>query len=318
MADLILISIRFALFANLMLIVGLAAFILYALGPAEREEGAMVAVVAWPQTWLCGGGLILSLLGMVVLTANMQGIGVFAVDPAMFAQMVRDTDAGTAWLVRMAALFIALAAARSVAARPTLSASLLAIAGSIALTTLVWSGHAGASEGTAGALHRINDALHMIAAAVWFGAIAAFLLLMRQGPEPASERLDCAARSLDQFARVGTICVLIIVATGLVNGQMIVGVQNIGRSAFTPYGQLLLAKLGLFALMLTLAAANRWRFTPALKVALDEADPDTAIRAIRKSLILEGLAAAAILALVAWLGTLEPVPYPAQLDQFAS
>ena len=36
------------------------------------------------------------------------------------------------------------------------------------------------------------------------------------------------------------------------NGQMIVGVQNIGRSAFTPYGQLLLAKLGLFALMLAL------------------------------------------------------------------
>jgi putative copper resistance protein D len=308
MADLILISIRFALFANLMLIVGLAAFILYALDPAEREEGAMVTVVAWPQTWLCGAGLVLSFSGMAVLTANMQGVGIFAVDPAMVTQMVRDTDVGTAWLARMAALFIALAAARSVTARPTLSASLLAIAGSIALTTLVWSGHAGASEGTAGALHRINDALHMMAAAVWFGAIAAFILLMRPGPEPGSERLRCAARSLDQFARVGTICVLIIVATGLVNSQMIVGVQNIGRSAATPYGQLLLAKLGLFALMLALAAANRWRLTPALKVAIDEANPGAAIRAIRKSLILEGLAAASILALVAWLGTLEPVP----------
>ena len=33
MAERILISIRFALFANLMLIVGLAAFILYALSP---------------------------------------------------------------------------------------------------------------------------------------------------------------------------------------------------------------------------------------------------------------------------------------------
>jgi len=302
MADLILISIRFALFANLMLIVGLAAFILYALGPAEREEGAMVAIVARPQAWLCGGGLALSFSGMAVLTANMQGIGVFAVDPAMFAQMVRHTDVGTAWLARMAALFIALAAARSVAARPTLSASILAITGSIALTTLVWSGHAGASEGTAGTLHRINDAFHMIAAAVWFGAIAAFLLLMRPGAEPASRRLACAARSLDQFARVGTICVLIIVAT------MIVGVQNISRSLSTPYGQLLIAKLGLFALMLALAAANRWRLTPALKVALDVADPGTTIRAIRKSLILEALAAAAILALVAWLGTLEPVP----------
>ena len=308
MADLILISIRFALFANLMLIVGLAAFILYALDPAEREQGAMVTVVTRPQTWLCGAGLVLSFSGMVVLTADMQGVGIFAVDPAMFTQMVRDTDVGTAWLARMAALFIALAAARSVATRPAPGASLLAIAGSIALTTLVWSGHAGASEGTAGALHRINDALHMIAAAVWFGAIAAFLLLMRPGPEPGSERLGCAARSLDQFARVGTICVLIIVATGLVNSQMIVGVQNIGRSVATPYGQLLLAKLGLFALMLALAAANRWRLTPALKVAIDEANPGAAIRAIRMSLILEGLAAAAILALVAWLGTLEPVP----------
>ena len=308
MADLILISIRFALFANLMLIVGLAAFILYALGPAEREEGGMVAIVARPQAWLCGGGLVLSFAGMAVLTANMQGIGVFAVDPARFAQMVRDTDVGTAWLARMAALFIALAAARSVAARPALSASILAIAGSIALTTLVWSGHAGASEGTAGTLHRISDAFHMIAAAVWFGAIAAFLLLMRPCAEPASQRLVCAARSLDQFARVGTICVLIIVATGLVNSQMIVGVQNISRSVTTPFGQLLLAKLGLFALMLALAAANRWRLSPALKVALDEANPGTAIRAIRKSLILEALVAAAILALVAWLGTLEPVP----------
>ena len=308
MADLILISIRFALFANLMLIVGLAAFILYALGPAEREEGAMVAIVARPQAWLCGGGLALSFSGMAVLTANMQGVGVFAVDPVMFAQMVRDTDLGTAWLARMTALFIALAAARSVAARPTLSASILTITGSIALTTLVWSGHAGASEGTAGTLHRINDAFHMIAAAVWFGAIAAFLLLMRPGAEPASRRLACAARSLDQFARVGTICVLIIVATGLVNSQMIVGVQNISRSLSTPYGQLLIAKLGLFALMLALAAANRWRLTPALKVALDVADPGTAIRAIRKSLILEGISAVLILALVAWLGTLEPVP----------
>lgn len=308
MADLILISIRFALFANLMLIVGLAAFILYALDPAEREEGAMVMVVTWPQIWLCGAGLVLSFSGMVVLTADMQGVGIFAVDPAMFTQMVRDTDVGTAWLARMAALFIALAAARSVATRPAPGASLLAIAGSVALTTLAWSGHAGASEGTAGTLHRINDALHMIAAAVWFGAIAAFILLMRPGPEPGPERLGCAARSLDQFAQVGTICVLIIVATGLVNSQMIVGVQNIGRSVATPYGQLLLAKLGLFALMLALAAANRWRLTPALKVAIDELNPGAAIRAIRKSLILEGLAAAAILALVAWLGTLEPVP----------
>src|SRR3546814_8655355 len=60
---------------------------------------------------------------------------------------------------------------------------------------------------------------------------------------------------------------LVIAATGLINSQMIVGAENLGRSLSSPYGQLLLAKLALFALMLALAAANRWRLTPALAAA---------------------------------------------------
>src|SRR3546814_3198171 len=78
---------------------------------------------------------------------------------------------------------------------------------------------------------------------------------------------DVCSSDLDQFSRVGTICVLVIAATGLINSQMIVGAENLGRSLSSPYGQLLLAKLALFALMLALAAANRWRLTPALAAA---------------------------------------------------
>jgi putative copper resistance protein D len=76
---------------------------------------------------------------------------------------------------------------------------------------------------------------------------------------------------------------------------------------------LLLAKLALFGLMLALAAANRWRLTPALAAAVAggdaediDTDPDAALAAMRRSLIIEALAALAILALVAWFGTLEP------------
>lgn len=65
--------------------------------------------------------------------------------------------------------------------------------------------------------------------------------------------------------------------------------------------------------MLALAAANRWRLTPALAAAVPgtdtdnvDADPDLAIAAMRRSLIIEASAALAILALVAWFGTLEP------------
>ena len=47
--------------------------------------------------------------------------------------------------------------------------------------------------------------------------------------------------------------------------------------------------------------------TPALEVAIGNNDPASAIIRLRWSLLAEGSAAFAILALVAWFGTLEPL-----------
>jgi putative copper resistance protein D len=58
--------------------------------------------------------------------------------------------------------------------------------------------------------------------------------------------------------------------------------------------------------MLGLAAANRFRLTPALERVIGTGDTKSAIGALRKSLAIETGAAIAILALVGWLGTLEP------------
>ncbi|MBO9695964.1 MAG: copper homeostasis membrane protein CopD [Sphingopyxis sp.] len=313
MADFVLIGIRFALFANLMLVAGLAAFLLYAFNADERADPNVTAGFRTAERRLCWSGLLISAAGLGVLTASMNGVGLLEIDPPMLFAMIGETGAGTAWLYRTAALLIALAASWGLAQRAAPSAAVILAAGSIALATLVWSGHAGATEGAAGTLHRASDALHMIAAAVWLGGIAAFLLLL-QSPEreAGAARLEIAVRTLDQFARVGTICVIVIAATGLLNGHLIVGVENFGRLTGTPYGQLLLAKLALFVLMLALAAANRWRLTPALAVSLadPEADASRAAAAIRRSLFLEAAAGAAILALVAWFGLLEPIPAP--------
>jgi putative copper resistance protein D len=274
----------------------------------------MMAAIWRAERWLCTIGLLVSTLGMGVLAASMQGVGILSLEFQPFWDLVRETDVGTAWVYRSAALLLALAVAIWMVRWPTTSAAVLAGAGSVAVASLVWSGHAGATEGTAGTIHRISDILHMIAAAVWVGAIGAFLLLIsprrvRDWPDG----LAVAARSLDRFSLVGTVCVLIIAVTGLINSQLIVGAENIGRSLGSPYGQLLLAKLALFGLMLALAAANRWRLTPALAAAVAggdaediDTDPDAALAAMRRSLIIEALAALAILALVAWFGTLEP------------
>jgi putative copper resistance protein D len=302
-------GVRFALFANLMLIAGLAAFPLFALTRAERREREPTSLFFQPQPWLCAFALLLSVGGMTVLTAAMQGVGVFAVDPAMFVAMIRETNVGAAWLVRIGALLVAVAASFRLGRRPTLAAAILFAAASTALASLAWAGHAGATEGAGGWLHRASDALHMIAAAIWLGAIAAFLLLLRSGVPGREARLALAARSLDQFARVGTFCVIVIAATGLINGQIVIGAAHVTQSLASPYGQLLLVKLLLFAAMLGLAAANRWRLTPALRTAV--ASPDTvparAAAAIRVSLLFEVAAGLVILALVAWLGMLEPI-----------
>ncbi|WP_282949199.1 MULTISPECIES: copper homeostasis membrane protein CopD [unclassified Sphingopyxis] len=314
MGDIVLIGIRFALYADLMLIAGLAAFPLYALTQSERHGPEPMAAIWRVERWLCAAGLLLSLLGMGVLAASMQGVGLISLELQPFWDLVRETDVGMAWIIRSAALLLALAASIWMTRRPTATAVTLVAAGSVAVATLVWSGHAGATEGTAGTVHRISDVAHMVAAAVWIGAIGAFhLLISPRRIREIPDGLRLAARSLDRFSLIGTICVLVIAGTGLINSQMIVGTENLGRSLGSPYGQLLVAKLVLFGLMLALAAANRWRLAPALAAAVSgtenegiDADPERALAAMRKSLILEALAAFAILALVAWVGTLEP------------
>lgn len=311
MSDPVLISVRLLLFGGLMLVVGIAAFALYALDNHERRNPEITASLWAAQRWLCGLNVLMSTVGMAILSANMFGVGLFELDLAVFRTMVLETDVGSAWLYRTASLALALAASFALAKRPEGAATTLVATGSIALASLVWSGHAGATEGISGLVHKASDAAHMIAAAVWLGALATFLVLLRPPSAGAGhDRLKLAARSLDQFARIGTACVAIIIVTGLINSQLLIGASNIGRSLAAPYGQLLAAKLLLFGLMLALAAANRWRLTPTLQASLVDPDANsvTAIGAMRKSLFIEAAAAATILALVAWLGTLEPLP----------
>lgn len=299
-----LIAIRFSLYANLMLLVGMSSFALYALMRTERETTDLLHRFARWLRWLAVVGLAVSTVGFAALAANMFGIGLFALDGEMLATMVTDTPVGMAWQWRSAALLMAVLAALRATRNPTPCFLVVAVTGSVALATLAWSGHAGATEGMVGSFHRLSDIVHLLAAAVWLGAIVAFHLLLTpsQGVPPA-DKLRLAHRALDQFAKVGTICVLLIVATGLFNSQMIVGIANLTRAMSAPYGQMLLLKLVLFAAMLILAAFNRWRLTPALAKS---GGGGLAVAAIKRSLWLETLAGGGVLALVAGLGMLQP------------
>lgn len=303
MADWGLVAIRFALYADLMLLVGLAAFPLYSFTGSEREDG-VVLPLGGKLFWLALTALPLSAAGFAISSAAMMGVAITALDFPMLASMAGDTEQGTAFLVRMGALLATLAALVLLRPSQTPRYVVAMVGGSIALATLLWSGHAAATEGPLGIAHRISDIAHMIAAALWIGGIAAFCLLLVR-PAQGEAHFTLAARLLAEFARVGTVAVAIILLTGLFNGYAILG-ADMATLFQSTYGLLLAAKLVLFAAMLSLAANNRWRLTPALERAAASDHAEGAWTRLRISVALEAAAGAAVLALVAWLGTLAP------------
>ena len=301
------IGIRFALYADLMLLFGLPLFGLYALTGAERLQNAVLPLRSI-IVWLSLSGIALSLLSIVAMTASMAGVRLLEVDSASVSMMIFETTMGNAWQVRMLALVMTLAAAQFLLRNSTaLWLSLVAFASALTLSSLAWTGHGAASEGSAGTAQLIADIIHLLGAGAWLGALAALTIMLSRGAQAFDEDyLRLTHRVLEGFSVAGTVIVALVVGSGLVNSWMLVGPQNVLTLPATRYGQLLIAKLLLFAIMLALAAANRFRLTPAFDHALQSGGTSGAIAKLRKSCALELGIALIILGLVAWLGTLEP------------
>ena len=181
--------------------------------------------------------------------------------------------------------------------------SVTAALGLIVAASFAWTGHGAATEGPGGPIHLVANIIHAVAAALWLGALAALtaLLLRRAGPDLAIHR------ALHGSAGPGTLAVLMLVLTGLVNSWFLIGPERVASIAGNLYGQLLVAKLVLFGLMLALAASNRFRLTPTLGYALETGQPSVAaMSALRRSLLVETGLGLALIGVVAVMGTLPP------------
>ena len=293
------VAIRFALYANLMVLFGWPLFALYgspdgASKPSARSVVTLILMAA-----------VLSIAGMLAMTASMSGVAIIDVDRGSIEAMVFETPMGLAWQARMLALaaIVALAIARNSIAR-------LAQVGfaAVALGSLAWTGHGAAGEAVAGWIQLVADIVHLLAAGAWVGAIVALgLMLARDRSRLTSADFISTHRMLDGFSKAGTIFVALLIITGSVNTWILVGPAGVALIVSDQYVQLLAVKLALFVAMLGLAAINRFRLTPALLRDLDAgAVPSGAHRALRRSIAIEAGLAASVLAIVAWLGTLVP------------
>ncbi|MGR4863546.1 copper homeostasis membrane protein CopD [Caulobacter sp. LARHSG274] len=307
MLDAAIIVLRLVQFGGAMILFGSPLFFLYAL-PGQGPCAA--AALNWPRRLLAWGAGILAIgavLGLLAQTSVLAGSIRAGLAPDALVAVVTTMAMGPSSLVRTAA---ALAALGLLAwTRPgSVLWSLCALFGAVACASLAWMGHGAATMGAGRLIHLAGDIIHALAAALWIGALAAFLMLVRRSGPRAPEADQALHAALRGFSGIGSGIVALIVASGLVNAWFLVGPGGLGGLLTTPYGRLLSLKLMLFAAMLGLAAANRFRLTPALAGALgDPAQVAVAVARLRTSLVLETTAAIGVLALVAWLGALAPV-----------
>jgi len=306
MIEAALVVVRLAQYAGAAILFGSPLFMLYVL---PRGSGPSTADDGWPRRLVLFGAALAfvgAAFGLVVQTATMAGAFAEAIKPASLGFMVSETTLGRAAVMRALAALLAFVLILVLKPRRSAWATAAALGGVVA-ASLAWMGHGAATEGPGASLHLVSDVLHSLAASVWIGALVMFLMmLLRSGRSPDATRALHAA--LHGFAGLGSLLVAVLLATGLVNSWFLVGPSRITGLLTTDYGRLLSLKLVLFAAMLGLAAANRFRLTPALGVQLEgSGDPGTALARLRSSLLLETAAGVGVLALVAWLGTLAPV-----------
>lgn len=298
MTDWLTVALRFAAYGDLLLLFGLAAYPLYASAPPRFVGGRGVI------STLALLGLGVSGVAFLQLVASMSGVSIAEIDGDTLFFVLTGTPPGKAFIVRsLALLAITGTAISGLSGR----AGIVPLLSAVALATLAWTGHAAVTEGAAGSVHRLSDIIHLLAAGAWLGALAVLLALLFSKLD-GDEGIAITQSALANFGAAGSVFVALIVLSGIINGWMIVGIANLPSLPFTLYGQLLIAKLLLFGAMLAHAAVNRWRLTPRLAGAHAVGDANGAVRLLRISIVSEFAIALLVIALVSWLGTLEPVP----------
>jgi len=305
-------------FAATVLASGIVFFVVCVADPALRKAQRVAAVavalrlrLAW-MAWISLAFAALSGAIWLLLTASSMS-GEPAADvlsQGVLWTVLAQTDFGNDWLARgallclLAAAFVFLLSARGAASAWLKAAALLMAAALVG--SLAFAGHGIGDEGVAGIVHPTADILHLIAVAAWVGGLVplALLLAMTKGD---AEALAAARTATLRFSNLGIACVATILLTGIINSYYLVG--SIPAFTETLYGQMLLVKIALFALMVGIAAWNWSRLTPQLAEASSPAVAQGARRALCRNAAIEAAIGALILAIVAVLGTLAPASH---------
>ncbi|MEW1627210.1 copper resistance protein CopC [Streptomyces sp. NPDC089173] len=269
---------RYIAYAGFVLLVGGAAFVL-ACWPRGASARPMQRLVV--RGWVT---LTAATLVMLLLRNPYTGSGKFADAFDLDGlQAVLDTKPGAALVSRLlllgaAALFIAVLfgtyARREDAVEKKDLTFGLAVGGGVVAAGIAatWAMSEHASTGIQAGIAMPVDVLHLLAVAAWLGGLVSLLVALYRTP-------DIGSAAVRRFSRVAFGSVLVLAATGIYQSWRQVG--SWPALTGTRYGQLLILKVALIAVLLAVAwFSRRWtgRLTDAAVPASVEpeaaAEPD--------------------------------------------
>ncbi|MFK0128839.1 copper resistance CopC/CopD family protein [Streptomyces rubiginosohelvolus] len=247
---------RYAAYGGFVLLVGGSAFVLVCWRGGATALPMQRLVV---RGWLT---LTAATLVMLLLRNPYTGSGKFA-DAFDLAglQSVLDTKPGAALVSRLlllgaAALFIAVlfgTYARREDEREKKDLTFgLAVGGGVVATGIAatWAMSEHASTGIQANIAMPVDVLHLLAVAAWLGGLASLLVALYRTP-------DIGSAAVRRFSAVAFGSVVVLAATGIYQSWRQVGSWS--ALTGTRYGQLLILKVALIAVLLAVAwFSRRW------------------------------------------------------------
>lgn len=296
--------VRFAVFAALVLLVGAAAFCL-----SGWPEGLRLAPVRRLLWWAWGVASVATLVSIGAQGAYVGALPLTDLVDVDVIGSVLDTRYGRVALARLAllvaagVLLLVTARHRSVedppAATPVGVPARVGLAalGLALLATLGLSGHAAAGDLVPLALP--VDVVHVAAVALWLGG----LVVVAGITIPRGDAGELA-RVVPRFSGIAFGAVVALVVTGSFQSWRQVG--SVEALTSTTYGHLLLAKLALFAVMVTFGyVGRRWVQRGAAAPGGVGADDDV-VAGYRRAVRVETVLGVAILAVTALLVNAQP------------
>ena len=329
-----LIAARFFHFSAVIMLTGVFAFERLVSGPVFRQPGAADASEAGLHRrlgWLAWASLAVALVSgaawLVAVAAGMSGkpLGI-ALSQGAVPIVLTHTRFGEDWQLRFA-LAVAVGFCLLAQGRRRWRASraigwiglLLAAA---MLASLAWAGHGAATPGSAGDLHLAADFCHLLAAGLWLGTLPPLIMLLAEARRVHD--LDwkaVVATATRRYSTLAIASVAVLLTAGAVNTWFLAG--TVPALVGTEYGNLLLAKIGLFIAMLLVAAVNLLRLTPRLAGPVGGTRNVVwqTVARLQSNTRIEAALGLGVLTIVGALGTLPPGlhsepgwPFPFRLE----